>query len=224
MINLDNYHLLQQALVSSNVKLVAVSKNQPVEMIQFVYDNGQRDFGENKAQELTTKQSMLPNDIQWHFIGHLQSNKIKYIIPFVSLIHSVDSFKLLKEINKEAHKINRVVDCLLQIYIAKEESKFGLDEEELNEILKSNEFYDLKNINIKGLMGMATFTDNTSVVRQEFKCLYNLFNKIKIEYFNDKLSFSELSMGMSDDYKIAIEEGCTMIRVGTYIFGQRVYQ
>ena len=222
MINLDNYHFLNQELENRNVKLIAVSKNQPNEKIQILYNLGHRDFGENKAQELTTKHIELPADIHWHFIGHLQTNKIKYIIPFVTLIHSVDSFKLLKEINKEALKIGRVVDCLLQIYIAKEESKFGLDDEELNEILSSKEFYDLENVNITGLMGMATFTDNHTVIRQEFRYQHNLFNSIKAEYFRDRNSFSELSMGMSDDYKIAIDEGSTMIRVGTYIFGDRV--
>jgi PLP dependent protein len=223
MINLDNYNLLKQELLSKNVKLIAVSKNQPIEKIQILYNTGHRDFGENKAQELNSKHTELPNDIQWHFIGHLQTNKIKNIIPFISLIHSVDSFNLFKEINKEALKSGRVVDCLMQVFIAREESKFGMDEDELNEILNSNEFYDLKNINITGLMGMATFTDNTTVVRQEFKYLHNLFNRIKTEYFRDNLAFRELSMGMSDDYKIAIEEGSTIIRVGTYIFGERLF-
>lgn len=221
MINLDNYHILNQELEKSNVQLIAVSKNQPNEKIQILYNLGHKNFGENKAKELTTKHTELPDDIKWHFIGHLQTNKIKFIIPFVTLIHSVDSFKLLKEINKEALKAGRVVDCLLQIYIAKEESKFGLDEEEVNEILSSNDFYDLENINITGLMGMATFTDNHTVVKQEFRYLHNLFNSIKAEYFRDSNSFKELSMGMSNDYKIAIEEGSTMIRVGTYIFGER---
>lgn len=223
MIELEHYHNLKQELTGHDVKLIAVSKNQTNEKIKVLYDLGHRDFGENKAQELTAKQLVLPNDIQWHFIGHLQTNKIKYIVPFVTLIHSVDSFKLLKEINKEATKAGRVADCLLQIYIAKEESKFGLDEEELNEIFTSNEFYDLSNINITGLMGMATFTDNMTVVRLEFRYLYNLFNSIKTEYFRDKSSFKVLSMGMSDDYKAAIDEGSTMIRIGTYLFGQRVY-
>jgi len=222
MINLDNYLHLKQELVNSNIKLIAVSKNQPNSNIQFLYDIGHRDFGENKAQELTSKHTALPPDIQWHFIGHLQTNKIKSIIPFVTLIHSVDSYKLLQEINKEALKVGRVVDCLLQVYIAKEESKFGLDEEELNEIPSSKEFNNLKNINITGLMGMATFTDDYSLVRKEFRYLNNLFNQIKTEYFKDTSTFKELSMGMSDDYKIAIEEGSTMIRVGTYIFSERV--
>lgn len=221
MIDFEHYNNLNQELSANNVTLIAVSKVQPVEKIKRLYDFGHRIFGENKAQELNSKYSELPADIKWHFIGHLQSNKIKSIIPFVSLIHSVDSYKLLQEINKEALKAERVVDCLMQIYIAKEESKFGLDEEELNDILSSKEFYELKNINITGLMGMATFTDNHTLVRQEFRYLKNLFNNIKGEYFRDSVSFKDLSMGMSDDYKVAIEEGSTMVRVGTYIFGER---
>ena len=221
MIDFEHYNNLNQELTANNVTLIAVSKVQPIEKIKRLYDFGHRIFGENKAQELNSKYSELPADIKWHFIGHLQSNKIKSIIPFVSLIHSVDSYKLLQEINKEALKAERVVDCLMQIYIAKEESKFGLDEEELNDILSSKEFYELKNINITGLMGMATFTDNHTLVRQEFRYLKNLFNNIKGEYFRDSVSFKDLSMGMSDDYKVAIEEGSSMVRVGTYIFGER---
>ena len=221
MIDFEHYNNLNQELTANNVTLIAVSKVQPIEKIKRLYDFGHRIFGENKAQELNSKYSELPADIKWHFIGHLQSNKIRSIIPFVSLIHSVDSYKLLQEINKEALKAERVVDCLMQIYIAKEESKFGLDEEELNDILSSKEFYELKNINITGLMGMATFTDNHTLVRQEFRYLKNLFNNIKGEYFRDSVSFKDLSMGMSDDYKVAIEEGSSMVRVGTYIFGER---
>jgi pyridoxal phosphate enzyme (YggS family) len=223
MVNFENYYLLKEELADNNVKLIAVSKNQSAENIQILYNKDHRDFGENKAQELVSKYKELPVDINWHFIGHLQSNKIKSIIPFVTLIHSVDSFKLLVEINKEAAKAGRVADCLLQVYIAREESKFGLDQEELKEILNSDKFHELQNIRITGLMGMATFTDNQIIVRQEFRFLYNLFSKIKSEYFRDQLFFKDLSMGMSDDYKIAIEEGSTMIRVGTYIFGQRKY-
>ena len=223
MIELGHYNNLKLELAGHNVKLVAVSKNQDVEKIQFLYNLGQRDFGENKAQELTSKINELPADIHWHFIGHLQSNKIKYIIPFVSLIHSVDSYKLLNEINKEASRVGRIVDCLLQVYIAKEESKFGLDEKELFDLISSQEFNKMTHIRICGFMGMATYTDNQAIVRNEFKYLHDLFIRVKADYFNNKPEFNELSMGMSDDYKIAIDEGCTMIRVGTYIFGDRVY-
>jgi PLP dependent protein len=223
MIKLEHYNKLKQELLGHKVKLVAVSKNQPNNKIQFLYELGHRDFGENKVQELTSKYTELPSDIQWHFIGHLQTNKVKFIVPFVSLIHSVDSFKLLKEINKEALKAGRIVDCLLQVYIAKEESKFGLDEKELFDLISSQEFNKMTHIRICGFMGMATYTDDHTVVRNEFKYLHDLFNRVKADYFNNKPEFNELSMGMSDDYKIAIEEGSTMIRVGTYIFGERVY-
>jgi PLP dependent protein len=222
MIELEHYYNLKQELSGHNVKLVAVSKNQPNNKIQFLYDKGHRDFGENKAQELISKHTEMPSDIQWHFIGHLQTNKVKFIVPFVSLIHSVDSYKLLKEINKEALKAGRIVDCLLQVYIAKEESKFGLDEKELLDLISSQEFNEMTHIRICGFMGMATYTDNHAIVRNEFNYLHDLFSRVKAEYFVNKPEFRELSMGMSDDYEIAIEEGSTMIRVGTYIFGERV--
>ena len=201
--------------IPEHVTLIAVSKTKPNEMIMEAYNAGQRDFGENYVKELVDKQDQLPKDIRWHFIGHLQSNKIKYIAPFVQLIHGVDSFSLLKEINKQAQKNNRVIDCLLQIYIAQEETKFGLDFNEANEILNSIAFKELKNISIKGFMAMASNTDNEIQIRKEFKSLTN-FSK---QYIN----FPILSFGMSNDYLLAIEEGSTMIRVGSSIFGERNY-
>ena len=203
-------------------RLIAVSKTQPVEKIQEAYAAGQRLFGENKAQELTTKYEVLPKDIEWHMIGHLQSNKVKYIIPFVHLIHAVDSLKLLAEIDKQAGKVNRVVNCLLQIYIAAEDTKFGFSETELSEMLQSDEFTNLKNINVIGLMGMATLTADQDQIRKEFKSLKALFDKIKLMKL-PSVEMKELSMGMSGDYKIAIEEGSTLIRIGTAIFGERNY-
>lgn len=210
--------------IQEQVTLIAVSKFKPVEEIQAVYDAGQRCFGENKAQEMSAKYPQLPQDIEWHFIGHLQSNKVKYIAPFVTLIHSVDSYKLLKTINKEAVKNNRMIDCLLQFYIAEEETKFGFSFDEVVEMLTDEHFKDLKNIRIKGVMGMATFTDNQSQVRKEFNHLKSIFYQLKIKYFSNEKSFKELSMGMSEDYLIAIEAGSTMIRIGSAIFGERVYQ
>lgn len=212
-----------RATVPNNVTLIAVSKTKPVTDLQEAYDAGQRIFGENKALEMRDKHQKLPKDIQWHFIGHLQTNKIKYIAPFVSLIHSIDSISLLEAVNKEAVKNNRVIDCLLQFHIAKEETKFGLDIEEAEEMLKSDSYKNLNNINIIGVMGMATFTDDVNQIRNEFKSLKNIFNILKERYFQDKESFKEISMGMSDDYPIAIEEGATMVRVGSKIFGARNY-
>lgn len=212
-----------RATVPNDVTLIAVSKTKPVADLQEAYDAGQRIFGENKALEMRDKHQELPKDIQWHFIGHLQTNKIKYIAPFVSLIHSIDSISLLEAVNKEAVKNNRVIDCLLQFHIAKEETKFGLDIEEAEEMLKSVSYKNLNNINIIGVMGMATFTDDVNQIRNEFKSLKNIFNILKERYFQDKESFKEISMGMSDDYPIAIEEGATMVRVGSKIFGARNY-
>ncbi|MBR2051297.1 MAG: YggS family pyridoxal phosphate-dependent enzyme [Bacteroidales bacterium] len=212
-----------RATVPNDVTLIAVSKTKPVADLQEAYDAGQRIFGENKALEMRDKHQELPKDIQWHFIGHLQTNKIKYIAPFVSLIHSIDSISLLEAVNKEAIKNNRVIDCLLQFHIAKEETKFGLDIEEAEEMLKSDSYKNLNNINIIGVMGMATFTDDVNQIRNEFKSLKNIFNILKERYFQDKESFKEISMGMSDDYPIAIEEGATMVRVGSKIFGARNY-
>lgn len=212
---------LQQikASIPEHVTLVAVSKTKPNEAISEAYQAGQRVFGENKVQELTEKYESLPKDIEWHMIGHLQSNKVKYIAPFVSLIHGVDSFKLLKEINKRAAQNERVINCLLQIHIAEEDTKFGFDEKEVIELIKSETFQDLRNIKIVGLMGMATFTDDKNQIRKEFKSLKKLFDKLQISNHQ----FQILSMGMSGDYQIAIEEGSTMIRVGSSIFGERNY-
>lgn len=201
-------------------RLIAVSKTQPVEMIQEAYAAGQRLFGENKAQELTTKYEALPKDIEWHMIGHLQSNKVKYITPFVYLIHAVDSLKLLAEIDKQAAKVNRTVNCLLQVYIAAEDTKFGFSETELVEILESDQFKILKNIKVIGLMGMATLTADQDQIRKEFKSLKTLFDKIKLMQL-PTVEMKELSMGMSGDYQIAIEEGSTLVRIGTAIFGVR---
>lgn len=212
-----------RATVPNDVTLIAVSKTKPVADLQEAYEAGQRIFGENKALEMRDKHQELPKDIQWHFIGHLQTNKIKFIAPFVSLIHSIDSISLLEAVNKEAVKNNRVIDCLLQFHIAKEETKFGLDIEEAEEMLKSDSYKNLNNINIIGVMGMATFTDDVNQIRNEFKSLKNIFNILKERYFQDKESFKEISMGMSDDYPIAIEEGATMVRVGSKIFGARNY-
>jgi PLP dependent protein len=205
----------------THVKLVAVSKTKSEEEILEIYHAGHRLFGENKVQELLPKYEDLPKDIEWHLIGHLQSNKVKYIAPFVGMIHSVDSLKLLKTINKEALKNNRTIKCLLQFHIAEEETKFGLDIEEAAEILSSEEFKELKNIEICGVMGMATFTDDLEKVRREFKNLKSVFGLLKKAFFADQSNFSEISMGMSDDYQVAIKEGSTIIRVGSAIFGSR---
>lgn len=202
----------------SDVTLVAVSKTQPISSILQAYDAGQRIFGENKIQEMADKHSQLPQDIQWHMIGHVQTNKVKIMAPFVSLIHGVDSFKLLVEINKQAAKNNRVIDCLLQIHIATEDTKFGLDESELDQILNSHELRELTNITIRGLMGMATFTDDESVIKREFSSLKTLFDNYSADF-----NFSTLSMGMSGDYKIAIDSGSNMVRIGSSIFGARNY-
>lgn len=218
----DNLNKVKQH-VPSHVTLVAISKTHPVDHIMEAYNAGQRVFGENKVQEMVSKQEVMPKDIQWHLVGHLQSNKIKYIAPFVTLIHSVDSLKLLVAINKEAVKANRVIDCLLQVYIAEEETKFGLSVEELTELLESEEYKQLTHVRVCGVMGMATFTDNEDQIRKEFKSLKTIFTNLKNSYFPNTDSFRHISMGMSGDYAIAIEEGSTMIRVGSSIFGHRVY-
>ncbi len=218
----QNLKTIQQD-IPPDVTVVAVSKTKPVESVLEAYESGHKVFGENKVQELTAKFNELPKDIEWHMIGHLQRNKVKYIAPFVSLIHSVDSYKLLNEINKEAAKNKRVIDCLLQVHIAREESKFGLNENEIHALLNSTEYKDLKNIRIKGVMGMATFTSNPGELRDEFRTLKKIFEQLKSDYFIGKPFFSELSMGMSNDYKIAIEEGSTMVRIGSLIFGARNY-
>ena len=217
--NLD----IVRATVPSDVTLIAVSKTKPVSDLQEAYEADQRIFGENKALEMRDKHQALPNDIQWHFIGHLQTNKIKYIAPFVTLIHAIDSLSLLEAVNKEAAKNNRIIDCLLQFHIAQEETKFGLDMDEARAMLESESFKSLNNINICGVMGMATFTDDAAQVRDEFKSLKNIFETLKENYFKGNESFKEISMGMSDDYPIAIEEGATMVRVGSKIFGARNY-
>ena len=203
------------------VTLVAVSKTKPVEDILSIYHCGQKVFGENKVQELCSKFESMPKDIEWHLIGHLQTNKVKYIASFVSLIHAVDSLKLLQEINKQAQKHNRVINCLLQIYIAKEESKFGLDFDEAISILHSPEFVALEHINIVGLMGMATNTDDQSIVKKEFTQLENFYQELKKDNTITHCNFSTLSMGMSNDYALAIDCGSNMVRIGSSIFGNR---
>ena len=218
----ENLNIVR-ATVPSDVTLIAVSKTKPVSDLQEAYDAGQRIFGENKALEMRDKHQALPDDIQWHFIGHLQTNKIKYIAPFVTLIHAIDSLSLPEAVNKEAAKNNRVINCLLQFHIAQEETKFGLDMEEARAMLESESYKNLNNINICGVMGMATFTDDAAQVRDEFKSLKNIFETLKENYFKGNESFKEISMGMSDDYPIAIEEGATMVRVGSKIFGARNY-
>lgn len=212
-----------RATIPSGVLLVAVSKTKPVEDIQEAYDARQRVFGENHALEMRDKHEVLPKDIDWHFIGHLQTNKIKYIISFARMIHSIDTFNLLQAVNKEAAKHNVVVDCLLQFHIAEEETKFGLDINEANEILTSDEYKSMKNIRLCGVMGMATNTDDMDQVRKEFRHLKEIFTTLKSKYFADCEWFKEISMGMSHDYPIAIEEGSTMVRVGSKIFGERNY-
>ncbi len=216
----ENYNKLH-ATLPAQAKLVAISKNKSNEEIMQLYNCGHRMFGENKVQELTAKYERLPQDIQWHMVGHLQSNKVKYIAPFVEMIHSIDSLKLLKLVNKEAKKHQRIISCLLQLHIAEEDTKYGLSTEEACELLENDAFKALKNIAIRGLMGMATFTDDTAQVHKEFKQLKGSFDKIKTSYFKDDPSFCELSMGMSDDYLIGLKEGSTMVRIGSALFGER---
>lgn len=205
------------------VRLVAVSKFHPNEAIEEAYKAGQRIFGESKVQEMTAKYESLPKDIEWHFIGHLQTNKVKYIVPYVSLIHSIDSYKLLSEVNKQAAKAGRIVNCLLQQHIALEETKFGFSFDECREMLASEAWKDLENIRICGLMGMATNTDNIAQVRSEFHALNNFFQEVKATWFAEENSFKELSMGMTHDYHEAIAEGSTLVRIGSKIFGERHY-
>lgn len=205
------------------VRLIAVSKTRSVQEILEIYNKGIRDFGENKVQEMISKQPLLPQDIRWHLIGHLQTNKVKFITSFVSIIHSVDSLKLLKEINQQAIKSNRIVDCLLQIYIASEDTKFGLSFDEAILLLRNPELKNFENVRITGLMGMASFTTDTDLIRKEFRSLKEFFIILKKEFFKEDNNFKELSMGMSSDYKIAVEEGSSMVRIGTAIFGERNY-
>ena len=218
-VNTEKYQQILTEL-KGKVTLVAVSKTKPVEDIQELYKLGQRDFGENYVQELTEKQAALPKDIQWHFIGHLQSNKVKYIAPFIHLIHGVDNFNLLKEINKQAVKNNRIINCLLQIYIAKEETKFGLLADELETMLNSPELKELKNIKITGLMGMASFSKKTDLIEAEFTYLKNLFDE-NAQLSTPNCQLSTLSMGMSSDYLIALAIGSNMVRIGSLLFGNR---
>lgn len=217
----DNIKKYKSELEREDVILIAVSKTKSNKDILEAYNAGQRVFGENQVQELVEKQEALPKDIQWHLIGHLQSNKAKYIAAFVNLIHGVDSIKLLKELNKQALKNDRVLDCLLQVYIADEETKFGLGFDEVIELLRSDEYAELKNIRITGLMGIATNTKNEKQITIEFNELKTFFDGIKLSFFRKEDSFKELSMGMSSDYKIAVEEGSTMVRIGSSIFGSR---
>lgn len=209
--------------INGNARLIAVSKTKPIEDLQEAYEAGQRLFGENKALEMRDKHEVLPKDIRWHFIGHLQTNKVKYIAPFVELIHSVDSLHLLQQINKEAIKNNRVIDCLLQIDIAHEETKFGLEEAEADELLSSEEFAKLENVRICGLMGIGSITDDKNKTKKEFNNLKEYFLKAKEKFFKSKTYFCELSMGMSEDFEIALEEGSTLVRIGSSIFGARDY-
>ena len=208
-------------LDAKHVKLVAVSKTKPIAQILELYQVGQRIFGENKVQELVEKAELMPKDIEWHMIGHLQKNKVKFIAPFISLIHSVDSLELLAEIDKYAAKNSRIIDCLLQFYIAQEDTKFGLSLQEGQELLSSKQFTQLENIRIVGVMGMATFTENKTQVKAEFNQLKHIFDELKSTYFKNEDSFKEISMGMSDDYKIAVEAGSTMVRIGSLLFGKR---
>ena len=218
--SIKNNLLNIKATLPEQVTLVAVSKTKPVSDLKEAYEAGQRIFGENKIQEMSEKWEQMPKDIQWHMIGHVQTNKVKFMAPFVSLIHGVDSLKLLQEINKQALKNNRIIDCLLQIYIAEEETKFGLDEEELASLLSSSEFHEIKNIRIVGLMGMATFTDNKDQIKKEFLHLKTIFDTTK-ELKTENCQLENISMGMSGDYQLAIECGSTMVRIGSSIFGGR---
>ena len=205
----------------AEVTLVAVTKTHPIDQLLEAYSTGLRDFGENRVQELIEKQPQLPDDVRWHLIGHLQTNKVKFIAPFVYLVHSIDSLKVLNELDKQAAKNNRIIDCLLQIHIAEEETKFGLSAEDAIQILDSDKYQKMNNIRIRGLMGMATFTDDQHRVRSEFKTLKKLFDELKSTRFSNDNSFNIRSMGMSGDYQIAIEEGSTLVRIGTAIFGSR---
>jgi hypothetical protein len=219
----QNLKEIKATFLNPDCLLVAVSKTKPISAIQQAYEAGIRDFGENKVQEITEKASQLPDDIKWHMIGHLQRNKVKFIAPFIHLIHSVDSLRLLKQINKEAEKVNRTINCLLQVYIANEETKFGWDKEELNSFLLGDEINSMNNIQIVGLMGMATNTSNEEVIREEFKTLKNLHDNLKKLPLPKNVEMREISMGMSSDYLLAQQEGSTMVRIGSAIFGFRNY-
>jgi PLP dependent protein len=216
-----NIALITNSLQNTPCRLVAVTKTKPAEILMEAYEAGCKTFGENKVQEMVSKYELLPKDIEWHLIGHLQTNKVKYIAPFVSLIHSIDSFKLLQEVNKQAQKANRIIPCLLQIHIAAEETKFGLSYEEAEALLHTPGLDRLQHIKVAGLMGMATFTTDKTQIRKEFKGLKSFFDKIKTKQLPANVEIKELSMGMSGDYQIAVEEGSTLIRVGSSIFGAR---
>ena len=217
-----NIKEIKDSLSGTSARLIAVTKTKPIEDLQAAYDADCKIFGENKVQEMVQKWEILPKDIQWHLIGHLQSNKVKYMAPFVAMIHSIDSLKLLQEVDKQALKNNRVIDCLLQIYIAQEETKFGLSEEEVLEILDSQEFKNMKNVRIVGVMGMATNTDNQEQIKLEFRSLKSFFYKLKANYpDSDNIQLKEISMGMSGDYLLAAQEGSTLVRVGSAIFENR---
>lgn len=216
-----NLEVVKKSFPNQDCKLIAVSKTKPLSDLKAAYEAGIRDFGENKVQEIQAKQPEMPADTRWHMIGHLQSNKVKYIAPFIHLIHGVDSFKLLEEINKQGKKIDRTIAVLIQMHIAEEESKFGFDRAELEEMLGSNEFAELTHVKIVGLMGMATFSENEEQIRKEFKGLKQLFEELKGRSLPRFVDLEEISMGMSGDYKIAQEEGSTMVRIGSAIFGSR---
>jgi pyridoxal phosphate enzyme (YggS family) len=217
MVIVENFQRLR-TLIPGNVKIIVVTKTKSINEILAVYSTGHKKFGENKAQEIIDKFTLLPSDVEWHFIGHLQSNKVKYIAPFIYLIHSIDSLTLLKVVNREGFRNNRIIKCLLQFHIATEETKFGLNLSEGLAILDSEEYKVMKNIQIIGVMGMATYTENDEIIRSEFRKLRNYFSRLKNDYFSDDDGFCEISMGMSADFPIAIEEGTTMIRVGSVIF------
>jgi len=221
--NVENNFKKIKENIPENIDIVAVSKTKPTSDILKLYNIGHKIFGENKVQELLAKKEILPDDIQWHMIGALQSNKVKYLVPFISMIHSIDSFKLLYEVNKRAAKIGRKIKCLLEFHIAEEDSKHGFEEKEIFEMLDNKEFWTLNNIEVAGLMGIATHTDDKDKIRNEFRYLKNLFSKIKEKYYSDNINFKELSMGMTSDYTIAIEEGATIVRIGSAIFGARNY-
>lgn len=222
MVDTEAYQRISGQLTSQHVTLVAVSKTKPAADIETLYDLGQRDFGENYVQELVGKQPVLPEDIRWHFIGHLQRNKVRFIAPFVHMIHGVDSRRLLETVDREAGKLSRCIDCLLQIHIASEETKFGMDEQEVTDLLTNTEAgRSMPNVRIRGLMGMASFSDDAERVRLEFRGLKNLFDRIKTTYFIQDPSFSVLSMGMSADHAMAVEEGSNLVRIGSLLFGAR---
>jgi len=221
MPNTSKLQEIKAQITPKGVQLVAVSKTKPIEAILELYHAGHKTFGENRVQELVEKYEQMPKDIKWHFIGHLQSKKVKYIAPFVDLVHAVDSPKLLQEINKQAAKNNRIIDCLLQMHIAEESSKYGFDESEIMELMQNTDLDALKNVRIVGMMGMATYTDDSSQIKREFLQLHQIFDTLKSRFFEGQEYFKELSMGMSGDYELAIEVGSTMVRIGSLLFGNR---